>query len=234
MNDNNKSEKNYSKLMSDVQGYYESLDSSANCCSDWAAEEAWIKCYKEFNKNSNFSDEDLAKVLDHYLRAWGMYRNSFINNYPEVHLPVVRILRDGDYWDLKGINCSGVIENRERIKSLINEVSDAYTEQRSIVKHKETDSPISPILVSKVLLGTLGCVPAYDSNYTNGLEEYGIRPKAFGVNSVVAVAEEFMDYESELVSSGMDNDYIRKAIITYPCMKIIDCGLWYKGKRKNE
>ena len=47
MNDNNKSEKNYSKLMSDVQGYYESLDSSANCCSDWAAEEAWIKCYKE-------------------------------------------------------------------------------------------------------------------------------------------------------------------------------------------
>ena len=230
MNDNNKSVNKYAQLVSGVQGYFNCVAEEENCCKYRTEEEAWVNCYREFNKNSKSSEEDLAKSLDHYLRAWGMYRNSFINNNPRVHLSVIRILCNGNYWDLKGINCSGVIANKDKIKNLINVVSVEYIKQRSIVKHNKIDSPISPILVSKVLLGTLGCVPAYDSNFTKGLEACGIRPKTFGINSVVAVAEAFMDYESELVSLGMDNEYAGTEFFSYPCMKIIDSGLWYIGK----
>jgi len=104
MNDNNSLINCYTQLTSAVQDYYKCLDDCACCFNCKSAEEAWIKCYKAFGKNSNRNDEDLAKVLDHYLRAWGMYRNSFINNRPEVHLPAIRIIRNGNYWNLKEIN----------------------------------------------------------------------------------------------------------------------------------
>lgn len=88
----------------------------------------------------------------------------------------------------------------------------------------------SDTLVTKVLLGTLGCIPAYDRWFVRGLRDVGLpysslRPINF---------QKMVDYcESHKKSFELVRDEVninaQDEGITYPIMKVVDMYFWMRG-----
>ena len=84
-------------------------------------------------------------------------------------------------------------------------------------------------LLSKILLGTLGCVPAYDRYFRDAVRRYGIASGFFSRNSILSLCDYDMTNESQLeeVRSGMRLKYNG---IEYPQMKLLDMAFWEMGR----
>lgn len=99
-------------------------------------------------------------------------------------------------------------------------------------KGEEKPKSISPTdtLLSKILLGTLGCVPAFDRYFIDGLKEIKIQNKVFDDASL----DELFDFVEENRTEIKD---AQKLILTkinkfYPIMKILDMYFWQIGYDK--
>jgi hypothetical protein len=92
---------------------------------------------------------------------------------------------------------------------------------------------ISPTgtLISKILLGTYACVPAFDRYFVLGLKEAGMTQSDFTLESLKELFE-FIDRNiKELVESQKYiNSYVKKDNYPgYPIMKIVDMYFWQIG-----
>src|SRR5690606_17005067 len=90
-------------------------------------------------------------------------------------------------------------------------------------------SQISPThtLLSKVMLGTLGCVPAYDRYFIDGLRKKGMRCHRFNKESLLELFQ-FADRNRKEIEEVQQT--IRKKIqCHYPIMKIVDMYFWQIG-----
>jgi len=121
------------------------------------------------------SEDDIdimALNLGMYLASWGMYRGSseLLQSYSyKVHIGAVRILLDKKYrklYKLSPTNYTG-----ENI-SLILEVFDKLFEHYNLKRVSPTDT-----LITKILLGTLGCTMALDTRVKASLGQLGITHK---------------------------------------------------------
>lgn len=190
---------------------------------------SWSHCYNAFKNNRNNRDEKtidyLALHLAFYLASWGMYRGSsfLLQKDYKVHIPVVEIILEEKYTPLLGITAEGLME--ESMLNLLEEVSarirQAYAnEQPSFegVTNNATDT-----LVTKILLGTLGCVPAYDRYYVKAARHYGISAGGYDRRSVRDIARYYLQYKDEF-------EIVRRELSAYgteyPVMKIMDMCLW--------
>ncbi|MBI4842818.1 MAG: hypothetical protein HY809_00625 [Nitrospirae bacterium] len=82
-------------------------------------------------------------------------------------------------------------------------------------------------MVTKILLGTLGCIPAYDRYFIDGLREKGISHSKLSKNNFLAVVGFYNNNKDSF-------DYVQKAIedrnkIYYPTMKLVDMYFWQIG-----
>ena len=84
----------------------------------------------------------------------------------------------------------------------------------------------SSILVTKILLGTFGCIPAYDRYVIEGLAECGIHPYSFGKKSYSALLQFCRDHADEL---GALDIRTRSGKERYPGMKLLDMYFWVVG-----
>ena len=73
-----------------------------------------------------------------------------------------------------------------------------YKEIRSQVAETEVFKDISETLITKILMGTLGCVPAYDRYFKSGLSLEGVGIQKYGNNSLIKVCEFYEKYNEEL------------------------------------
>lgn len=112
------------------------------------------------------------------------------------------------------------------MKELIDNISNIYEEIRVFVKGDEIKNDISEILVSKVLLGTLGCVPAYDRFFIDGLRRTNVASGKLSIKSIMQLAcfykENDFFLEPERQKMHFNN-------ILYPQMKFLDMGFWQIG-----
>ena len=219
-------------------------------CKDNNSNLQWEHCYKVFYESRNNSKPDIDYLSLHlafYLASWGMYRgSSFLRDYDyRVHIPVVREILSKTWNDLLAINVDGYTEKNEEL--LVNLYTEIYTEyanirKESLIKKKKDDvkSPVSPILITKVLLGTLACVPAYDRYFERGLKDYGLKPKSIQRESLKAILNSlkkslkalssfYKINESEL-EKARDDLHIKDSKIQYPQMKLLDMGFWQIGR----
>ena len=97
-------------------------------------------------------------------------------------------------------------------------------EEGALEIKKPTDT-----LLSKILLGTLGCVPAYDRYFRDAVRGNKVASGSFSKNSILFLCDYYMTNESQLekVRSGMK---LESNDAEYPQMKLLDMAFWEMGK----
>lgn len=190
---------------------------------------SWRHCYNAFLMNRNIADEStidyLALHLAFYLASWGMYRGSsfLLQKDYKIHTPIVRIILEERYDPLMGISAEELI--RDENLMLLEEVSDrirkVYADEVSSIEG--TISNATDTLVTKILLGTLGCVPAYDRFYVQAVRKYRISIGRYCKNSVRDIAKYYLANEEKF-------EIVRRELsicgMQYPAMKLMDMCMW--------
>lgn len=123
---------------------------------------SWEYCYGFFRQHRTDLlgvQDDAALQLGFYLASWGMYRGSsaLLQRAYTAHLPVIHVLaspRFSNLWRDVGAR-DGDVELGPSSMALVALVTDAYE------GFVPTDT-----LVTKILLGTVGCLPAREPKLT--------------------------------------------------------------------
>ena len=195
---------------------------------------SWEHCYLAFynaitngDKSSETKDY-LSLQLAFYLASWGMYRGSsfLLQKDYTIHKKIVDLVLNEKYRELWRIQCEDLEKKIDILFELVDRINKDYSDIREDVK-KENSENISDILITKVLLGTLGCVPAYDKFFKNGLRKSRMKNIGFTSKSINELCDYYKNNKEELeqVRSKM---FIQE--IEYPQMKLIDMGFWMIGK----
>lgn len=190
---------------------------------------SWDNCFHAFRVSKQTEIQILE--LAFYLASWGMYRGSggLLQKNHLIHKEAVGIVFSKANQKLK---CNQSIEiKRENIKAIIgvkDELAKHYS-SISFTKGAEKPKPISPTdtLLSKIMLGTLGCVPAYDRYFIAGLKEMKMEHVGFNEASL----NELFNY---IDKNKKEIDQAQKLIKAktkshYPLMKILDMYFWQIG-----
>lgn len=194
---------------------------------------SWEYCYKQFHDARNNPDADVDYLCLHlafYLASWGMYRGSsfLLQKDYKVHKKVVKEILKPKYDCLFGIMCSKLRD--EEILDLLMElyrfIEKYYGEVRDSVKEVDVKSNLSSVLVTKVLMGTLGCVPAYDRYFIEGVKNKKVAAGRFGKNSIISLVDFYEQNEGELEDARSG---LKVCGLSYPQMKLLDMGFWQIG-----
>ena len=199
---------------------------------------SWRHCYNVFNDSClirNFKNIDdyydyLALNLAFYLASWGMYRgSSFLLDYDyKIHIPVVKKLLGAKKMTSNNtkININkkdyDKIDN-DKYKDIFKGISNGY---KNIINKDNRNA--TETLVTKILLGTYGCIPAFDRYLKSALRFFGCKSLIVNETSL-----EWLNYlwerVEELISGYKEiNKLYEKE--NYPPMKILDMCLWGFGK----
>ena len=193
---------------------------------------SWEHCYRNFaeSRKSKKDIDYLSLQLAFYLASWGMYRGSsfLLQMDYKVHSNAVRIIMDSKYDDLLGIDFEGIISSDmlEKLFYLVKELKNYYAKIRRKI-NMEVKGDISDILITKILLGTLGCVPAYDECFTKGIKVLGVSKGKFNKDSILKIAELYKSYKAPF--ENMRKKFSINNNLIYPQMKIIDMAFWQFG-----
>ena len=179
---------------------------------------AWTCCHDEFYKYrlhrpTNQADIDLLCLHLHcYLGNWGMFRNSkLVQHNFLIHRDVIDIIYDPKYKILWNADAKTIQANRRHIMQLIGEIKNYYNSMGI----SATDT-----LVSKVILGTICCIPAFDTKVRNTLNGLDIS-QTISSNSISNICNIYLKNKN-LFDKFWNNTYMRNV----PFAKMIDFCLW--------
>lgn len=159
-----------------------------------------------------------------------MYRGSsfLLQKDYKVHIPAVKELLNEKYDNLAGIKCIDFRKesNQELLKKICEFLNEYYNKIREDVTGKEFKNDISSTLITKILMGIFGCVPAYDRYFIAGIKKHKVAIGNFNINSIMQIIDFYEQNHEQL-------EDVRKSMkvgdMLYPQMKIIDMGFWQLG-----
>lgn len=114
---------------------------------------------------------------------------------------------------------------------LKNELANHY-KSNNFKKGNNSEKPITATdtLLSKIMLGTLACVPAYDRYFIVGLKEMNMEHTTFDKPSLLELFNFIKSNKTELIQAQkLIKQKIKKH---YPFMKILDMYFWQTGYDK--
>lgn len=200
---------------------------------------SWEYCYKEFSdafgRLSSLSNDDylrLSLYLAFYLASWGMYRgSSFLLQYDyTIHIDAVKMILQEKYRPLLGIYWNNRAPDYQNLLDLLFELIDGLKGIYRSLRGPTVTIDVSDTLITKILLGTLGCVPAYDKNVKAALSKGKSSRyqfiQAFSRKSLERLVKFWMDYEADLSPLTSSIKLKSDPSINYPQMKIVDMALW--------
>ena len=207
----------YNELQADANGRYRS----------------WEHCYKCFHdaRGNPSPDYDyLSLQLAFYLASWGMYRGSsfLLQKDYKVHIPVVVELLKPSYNCLFGLPCVELRkkEVQEKLIELDAFMTVYYDKVRKSVKEIEVKNKLSTTLITKILMGTLGCVPAYDRYFIDGIKYQKVTTGIYNIKSLLGLVD---FYEINHVRLEEARKSLKVYDMPYPQMKLLDMGFWQIG-----
>ena len=190
-------------------------------------------CYRVFRDARTDPSPDcdyLSLHLAFYLASWGMYRGSsfLLQKDYKVLSPIVEKILKPEYDCLFGLACADLRNDdvQEQLEKLYDYIADHFHPIREEVAGREVDSPVSPVLITKILMGTLGCVPAYDRFFVDGIKTYKVTTQEYSPKSVLKLVDFYEAHNDRLEEArrGMQCEDL-----TYPQMKLLDMGFWQVG-----
>ena len=210
---------------------------------------SWEYCFTEFENahscessvlsNPSYLDY-LALHLGFYLASWGMYRgSSFLLSFDyKIHTDAVKIVLDPKYDPLWAIDAKSLLSSTNL--ALLDDVSERlsdYYEKYRIVHYKLVGKfipkkcNISQTLITKILLGTISCTPAFDRFVIEGIKRLGASTATYNKRSIEGLCYYYDDPKNY---SSLENLRKKMSITAtgtnYPQMKLLDMVLWNVGK----
>ena len=220
------------ELISAAQTFYDDARANENGRS-----RSWEHCYRVFRDARTDPSPDydyLSLHLAFYLASWGMYRGScfLLQKDYKVLSPVVEEVLKPEYDCLFGVACMDLREPgvQDRLEKLSDYIAAHFRPIRNEVAGREVASQVSPVLITKILMGTLGCVPAYDRFFEEGARHLGLEKKSYNEDSLLELADIYEAHNDRLEEArrGMRTDDL-----IYPQMKLLDMGFWQVGFEKS-
>ena len=195
--------------------------------------QSWEHCYSNFinaRDNKNAELDYLSLQLAFYLASWGMYRGSsfLLQKDYKIHIPVVKELLKEEYDPLAGIDCVELKrEENQRLLENINAFLDEYYSNiRDEVKNIKVRNQLSSTLITKIFMGTLGCVPAYDRYFISGIKKQKVASGNYNMKSIGQLVD---FYEKNIVELENIRKDMKVNGMAYPQMKILDMAFWQIG-----
>lgn len=216
------------ELISAAQTFYDDARANENGRS-----RSWEHCYRVFRDARTAPSPDydyLSLHLAFYLASWGMYRGScfILQKDYKVHTPIVEEILKPEYDCLFGLACADLRDDDvwEQYTNLYKYIDDYFDPIRNEVAGRVVPSPVSPVLITKILMGTLGCVPAYDTFFEKGVRHLGLKEKNYNEDSLLELADFYEEHNDRLEEArrGMQTEDL-----VYPQMKLLDMGFWQVG-----
>lgn len=190
---------------------------------------SWEYCHEVFQKNRYNLDEPtvdyLCLHLAWYLASWGMLRNSFLmqKDY-KIHAEVVRLLYQPE-WDMLW----DITPDKLAQECYVSKIMKLYKNVKMVYVNSGAGIPTETLL-TKILLGTIGCVPAYDRYFKKALSFTKVAPQSFNMESLKALAKLYIERMDEF-------EALRRHCserIEYPAAKIIDMCFFEYGLQMKE
>ena len=194
---------------------------------------SWEHCYSNFinaRDNKNAELDYLSLQLAFYLASWGMYRGSsfLLQKDYKIHIPVVKELLKEEYDPLAGIDCVELKreENQRLLENINSFLDEYYSNIRDEVKNIKVRNQLSSTLITKILMGTLGCVPAYDRYFISGIKKQKVASGNYNMKSIIQLVD---FYEKNIVELENIRKDMKVNGMAYPQMKILDMAFWQIG-----
>lgn len=169
---------------------------------------SWEHCFEAFKGIDKTDKKLLSLHLAFYLASWGMYRGSsgLLQKDYLVHEPILDIIKNYKCLRKESITF-------EDVKLLNKAVNDIKTAYKGI--------NVSRTLATKILLGTLGCIPALDRYFIAGWKKE-TKDTRITINNIVKFAN---NHKSDIEECREEFESLSK----YPSMKIVDMYFWQIG-----
>jgi hypothetical protein len=187
---------------------------------------SWEHCYRFFQKTAPADivaiRDTAALQLGFYLASWGMYRGSsfLLQHDYTVHLKVVESLKAPQFAPLWKKEF-GKDTDSSALVSLVLAAAEAVR-----VAYAPFGQP-TDTLVTKVLLGTMGCLPACDRYFLFGFKSegfsYSYLNKPFIERILDFCQQHLLELQREQTRISGDDGPM------YPLMKLVDMYFWQIG-----
>lgn len=190
---------------------------------------SWEHCYGFFTDNSSNSDIDSYCLhLAFYLASWGMYRGSSFLLWKDykVHQEVVKeLLKNSDLQEENFLSINDA--ELHRIYELCEWIKNWYPQNIKEIDGEPKQVNVTDTLATKIMLGSLGCMPAYDTYFIKGLRKSGIPYSSLNIKNFRAVVEFYQKNQDEFQMA--QRDIYNKIGVHYPAMKLLDMYFWVIG-----
>lgn len=193
---------------------------------------SWEHCYKYFRQ---LSSDNIATERDHaalqlgfYLASWGMYRGSsfLLQNAYTVHRGVIDLLVEERFkplWDQE----FGIGGDNKEIMSIIMDAVEAIRFAYHTFAPNNRSRQPTDTLVTKIILGTFGCLPACDRYFIDGLKTSGLSFSCLNQQFFQLISKFCCNHLGELLEEQKIIETERG--IRYPLMKLVDMYFWQIG-----
>ena len=186
---------------------------------------SWEHCYLYFRRAR---EEDLVANRDHaalqlafYLASWGMYRGSgfLLQHTFTVHRDVIDLIAEPRFTKLWKADFGGK-ETDDQFVPVLDELVKGVRQQYQPFEPTDT-------LITKIILGTFGCLPACDRYFIDGFKSKGFKYSCVNDKFFRSVR---VYCQTKLVDLLKEQKTIEQASgIRYPLMKLVDMYFWQIG-----
>lgn len=197
---------------------------------------SWEYCYAFFKAAG---PDGIRRQRDHaalhlgfYLASWGMYRGSsfLLQHDYRAHYEAVDLLSDERFKVLWRIDPAAEVSEHLHapILALADDMRDSY---RPYAKRVGKDRPTHTLL-TKIMMGTLGCVPATDQYFLKGFRVSGYKFSALNAPFLGRIFGFCHEYSKVLREEQRRIEQLSG--VSYPLMKLADMCFWQIGQELSE
>lgn len=183
-------------------------------------------CFHYFQTNKeHVAEKDYLEksclYLWSYLSSWGMLRGSsyLLTKSPAFLIPLITHLKSSDVW---GIDVNNYTE--ENIAKILKE----YENIKNALIDKETKKEPTCTLVTKIMLGVYGNIPAFDHFFKKGFDVGSVNKES--LNKIKNFYDKHKDeFNQEIKVLDFENE---ETELRYTKAKLVDMYGFQKGKNK--
>lgn len=193
---------------------------------------SWEHCYEFFQKTGPDqlrNNRDQASLhLGFYLASWGMYRgSSFLQQFDfRVHNNFVDLITDPCFTVLWSKDFGSEPSDSQYISTILKLVNEIKAIYRPFAKYAKKHEA-SDTLTTKIILGTIGCLPACDRLFRDGFKSENFK---FNTVNETFITDILAFSQNNLQALKDVQDFINnQSVVAYPLMKLVDMYFWQLG-----